>query len=59
MCGWAADQSLSSNVTEANETSVPASVKQSQNNKMTDTAGGSNSPKIGCTADTMLPGNQK
>lgn len=59
MRGWAADQCLSSNVTGANQTSVPASTKQSQNNKMPDTAGGSNSPKIGGAADTMLPGNQK
>lgn len=54
----AAGQCLSDNVTEANRTSVPVSVKRSQNNEKTDTAGGSNSPKIEGTADTMLPRDQ-
>lgn len=43
----AANQCLSCNVTEAQQTSVPAGVKQSQNNTNTDTAGGSNNPRIG------------
>lgn len=55
----AAGQHLSDNVTEAKEASVPMSVKQGQNNEKTNTAAGSNSPKIEGTADTMLPGNQK
>lgn len=55
----AANQCLSCNVTEAHQTSVPAGVKQSQNNATADTAGGSYNPRIGRAGDTKLAGKLK
>lgn len=55
----AVNQCLSCNVTEAQQTSVPAGVKQSQNNPTTDTAGGPYNPRIGRAAGTALPGKWK